>query len=155
MFGHVIFPLITSKSMLNTVVSLPSILVVAAIILNINSRQVLLAKRPDHKHQGGKWEFPGGKVEPNETPQQALVRELQEELGIRVDIKALQCFQTIVHEYPEKQVHLEFWQVFDFEGVPEGLEGQDVQWFNITALSTLTFPPANQPIVERLIQVYS
>lgn len=150
MCGRVISPLITSRSMLNTVVNLPSIHVVAAII--INGRQVLLAKRPDHKHQGGKWEFPGGKVEAHETPEEALSRELREELSIQVHPSTMQLFEVLQHQYPEKQVLLEFWLVNEFEGTAEGAEGQPVQWFDIAELSTLTFPEANQPIVEKLVQ---
>ena len=141
--------------MLNTVANLSLIHVVAAIIVSSDSRQVLLAKRPSHKHQGGKWEFPGGKVEPNELAHEALVRELAEELGIQTSSEQMQLFQEVRHTYPEKQVHLEFWWVQGFSGNPLGLEGQEVQWFTWSALSGLIFPEANQPIVQRLIELNS
>ncbi|WP_020560343.1 8-oxo-dGTP diphosphatase MutT [Thiofilum flexile] len=139
----------------NTAANLPIIHVVAAIIVSNDSRQVLLAKRPMHKHQGGKWEFPGGKVEPHELPTEALARELAEELGIQANPNTLQLFHKIEYCYPEKQVHLEFWWVHDFHGTPQGLEDQEVQWFTWSTLSSLTFPEANLPIVQRLVALNS
>lgn len=137
--------------MQNTAANLPIIHVVAAIIVSSDSRQVLLAKRPSHKHQGGKWEFPGGKVESNELATHALARELAEELGIDAQPQEMYLFQEIHHTYPEKQVHLEFWWVKAFSGVPQGLEGQTIQWFAWADLSSLVFPEANQPIVKHLV----
>lgn len=141
--------------MLNTAANLPIIHVVAAIIVSPDSRQVLLAKRPSHKHQGGKWEFPGGKVESNELATHALVRELAEELGIEADLHAMQLYQALDHTYPEKRVQLEFWWVKQFKGMPQGLEGQIVQWFAWSDLNSLVFPEANQPIVTSLVELHA
>ncbi|MBV2130570.1 8-oxo-dGTP diphosphatase MutT [Rheinheimera sp. SM2107] len=112
--------------------------------------QVLLALRSSKQHQGGKWEFPGGKVEPGETVEAALSRELQEELAITVS-KA-KPFMLLNYTYPERRVTLDIWLVTEFSGTPEGLEGQPLQWVNISDLASITFPDANQPIVAKLQQ---
>jgi 8-oxo-dGTP diphosphatase len=117
--------------------------VVAAVIKR--GDEILIARRPDHVHQGGKWEFPGGKVEPGEAVANALNRELQEELGIQViDAKPL---ITIAHDYPDKQVLLDVWRVSQFAGEPQGLEGQEVKWVESECLPDYEFPAANVPIV--------
>jgi 8-oxo-dGTP diphosphatase len=117
--------------------------VVAAAIRN-STGELLLARRPDHVHQGGLWEFPGGKVEPGETPEQALVRELHEELGILpVSYRAL---IRVPYRYPDKAVRLEAWRVEAFRGTPEGREGQPLAWVSPKALSHWAMPAANRPI---------
>lgn len=123
------------------------LLVVAAIIRGPDGR-ILLSQRPAHKHKGGCWEFPGGKVEPGETLADALARELHEELGLTV--QACQPFMTVQHDYPELSVRLCFREVTAFAGEPSGREGQPVQWFEPAALSMLAFPEANQPVVRGL-----
>lgn len=132
--------------------SLPQLHVAVGVILRQHQRQqqVLLALRSSKQHQGGKWEFPGGKVEPGETVHAALVRELTEELAISVT--ASEPFMLIQHSYPERKVTLDIWLVSAFSGTPEGLEGQPLQWVNIADLATISFPDANQPIVEQLQQ---
>lgn len=118
--------------------------VMAAVIERGNA--VFVARRPDHLHQGGKWEFPGGKREADETPLQGLTRELHEELGI--DVQAAQPLIRIAHDYPDKAVLLDVWRVSAFAGEPHGREGQAVQWVPRTVLHTLDFPVANRPIVS-------
>ena len=125
-----------------------SLLVVAAIIRHPEDGRILLSQRPVHKHKGGCWEFPGGKVESGETLDAALARELEEELGLTV--QACQPFMTIAHDYPELSVRLCFREVTAFDGVPHGREGQPVEWFTPDALSGLTFPEANRPVVTAL-----
>ncbi|MDE1462800.1 Nudix family hydrolase [Spartinivicinus poritis] len=125
-----------------------SIQVAAAAIINA-SGEVLIAKRPDDKHQGGKWEFPGGKIEQGETVQAALTRELYEELAIQV-ITANPLIK-ITYEYPEKVVQLDVWQVTAFSGDPVGNEGQAIKWVAKTKLSDYQFPPANRPILQALL----
>ncbi|WP_163832601.1 Nudix family hydrolase [Spartinivicinus ruber] len=125
-----------------------SIQVAAAAIINA-SGEVLIAKRPDDKHQGGKWEFPGGKVELGETIQDALIRELQEELSIQI-VTANPLIQ-ITYEYPEKIVQLDVWQVTEFSGEPVGNEGQAIQWVAKAQLVDYQFPPANRPILQALL----
>ena len=121
--------------------------VVAAIILDRSDR-VLLSQRPAHKHQGGCWEFPGGKMEAGESFHQALARELHEELGI--DITASTPFMTIHHDYPDLSVRLHFRTVRQWLGEPHGREQQPVDWFGVDALEKLTFPAANRPVVTAL-----
>ena len=90
--------------------------VVAAVIYSVDhSNQILISRRPDHLHQGGLWEFPGGKVETDELPEQALGRELREELGIQVT--QAQPYLQVSHDYSDKQVLLDIWQVNGFSGL--------------------------------------
>ncbi|MCP5017734.1 MAG: Nudix family hydrolase [Ketobacter sp.] len=126
--------------------------VVAAVITN--GDEILIARRPDHLHQGGKWEFPGGKVESGEPVSEALARELNEELGIIVG--ASEPLITIDHEYPDKHVLLDVWKVTDFTGDAKGMEGQEVRWVTQDSLARFEFPAANVPIVAaaRLPQCY-
>jgi len=127
----------------------PEIHVAAGIILN-GAGQVLLALRPSHKHQGGLWEFPGGKVEPGENVQEALRRELQEELNLQVG----DCspFLLIDHDYGDKQVRLDVWLVTSHQGAVHGREGQQIAWVAINELGNYRFPAANQGIVAALHQ---
>ncbi len=126
--------------------TLPQLHVAVGVILR--QQQVLLALRSSKQHQGGKWEFPGGKVEQGETVAAALNRELQEELAITVT--RAEPFMLLQHTYPERQVTLDIWLVTDFSGTPAGLEGQPLQWVNISDLANIQFPDANQPIVQKL-----
>ena len=111
-------------------------------------QQVLIAKRPHDKHQGGLWEFPGGKVEPKETSEQALSRELLEEINISV-LKS-EFFQQIDFDYFDKKVSLSFYSISEFSGEPKGLEGQETQWVFVDDLERYDFPPANQEVVAKL-----
>lgn len=117
--------------------------VVAAVIERNN--QIFLAKRPDHLHQGGLWEFPGGKVENNETALDGLKRELFEEIDIKVT--SAQPLIKINHEYPDKSVCLDVWYVTDFTGEAKGKEGQKVCWTPKRKLIDFKFPAANKSIV--------
>ncbi|WP_263142374.1 Nudix family hydrolase [Pseudomonas sp. RIT-PI-AD] len=118
---------------------------VAAAVIRAADGRVLIAKRPEDKHQGGLWEFPGGKVEPGETVEAALARELAEELGIVVT--AARPLIQIRHDYPDKQVLLDVWEVSAFDGEPHGAEGQPLAWVAPKRLPEYEFPAANQPIV--------
>ncbi len=117
----------------------------------LREQQVLLALRQAKQHQGGKWEFPGGKIEPGETTAAALARELKEELGIQVTQS--EPLLTLNYSYPERDVELDIWLVTDFTGEPKGLEGQPLQWVAVAELGQITFPDANKPIVARLQQL--
>ncbi len=123
----------------------PDYLHVVAAVIRGNDGRVLLAQRPANKHQGGKWEFPGGKLEAGETPQQALGRELHEELGINAT--SFQPLIKVRHVYPERAVLLDVWEVTVFTGQPHGREGQLVAWFETGQFAMLEFPPANYPII--------
>lgn len=118
--------------------------VAAGVIVN-GEGQILIARRPDNAHQGGLWEFPGGKVEAGETVRQALVRELQEELGIVS--QSLERLIQIRHDYPDKSILLDVWRVTKFDGKAHGNEGQPIQWVEPKALNEYEFPAANVPIV--------
>ena len=122
--------------------------VVAAAIVDAQGK-IFLARRPDDKHQGGLWEFPGGKVEPGESALSALGRELNEELGIVVTQAA--PLITVPYHYPDKSVLLEIFVVDQFDGTPWGREGQQTGWFERRQLDQLSFPAANRPIVDAVL----
>ncbi len=109
----------------------------------------LIAKRPEHVHQGGLWEFPGGKVGSGESLQEALDRELNEELGISVSSTGEQF--DLVHHYPDRSVRLRVCFVTAFSGEPLGREGQEVRWVELSELANYEFPAANRPVVQRLV----
>ncbi|WP_299006133.1 8-oxo-dGTP diphosphatase MutT [uncultured Shewanella sp.] len=123
--------------------------VAVGVIVN-EAQQILIAKRHAHLHQGGKWEFPGGKVEQGETVTQALSRELKEEIGI--NIKETQALMEISHNYPDKQVKLDIHWVKDFEGIATGLEAQEIIWVDKSELLNYNFPDANKPIIEKILE---
>lgn len=129
--------------------SLAHIDVVAGIIFSPDKARVLLTLRKPEQHQGSCWEFPGGKIESLESTEQALIRELDEELGIQVT--DCRPFCRIEHEYVDKVVRLQFWQVSAFDGIPRGRENQQFEWFAIEALKGLKFPEANLPVVKKLL----
>jgi 8-oxo-dGTP diphosphatase len=110
---------------------------------------VFLTKRAADVHQGGKWEFPGGKVQLNESSTQALGRELKEEVGLT--IARPQLFMCIEHDYCAKKIILDFYLVTEFDGEPKGCEGQLFKWFEIDELVSLDFPEANSAVIEKLI----
>ncbi|MCL4139485.1 UNVERIFIED_CONTAM: hypothetical protein GTU68_007820 [Idotea baltica] len=119
--------------------------VVAAVIRDANGN-ILIAQRAQNKHEGGKWEFPGGKVEPGESRRAALGRELYEELGIEVNHSARLI--SVYHEYVEKSVYLDVYEVTQWDGTPSGREGQPIEWVSPAALKSFEFPAANKPIVD-------
>ncbi|OUS10679.1 hypothetical protein A9Q89_10730 [Gammaproteobacteria bacterium 53_120_T64] len=123
--------------------------VVAAVIYNASKTQVLIAKRPEHLHQGGLWEFPGGKVASGERPEQALKRELQEELAIEVE--ACSPLLLTEHDYNDKLIVLDVWAVQRFTGQEKGNEGQCICWVDISALGDYPFPAANYAVLERVV----
>ncbi len=122
--------------------------VVAAALLDSTARQVLIARRDPRAHQGGLWEFPGGKVEPGESAEMALRRELHEEIGIHAT--RLRPLISVAHDYADKRVLLDTWQVDAYSGEPEAREGQPLRWVPIGALRDFEFPAANRPIIDAL-----
>ncbi|EKO3687054.1 8-oxo-dGTP diphosphatase MutT [Vibrio metschnikovii] len=124
--------------------------IVAGIIVNSEGSQIYITKRPDDKHQGGLWEFPGGKVEAGESIEQALGRELHEEIGITVTKQVL--FEHLEFDYPDKALMFDFMLVTHFEGQPFGKEGQQGKWVAISELARHSFPEANVVIVERVMK---
>jgi 8-oxo-dGTP diphosphatase len=121
--------------------------VVVGIILNAD-RQVLISYRHPGSHQGGLWEFPGGKLESGESAVEGLKREFSEELGIYPK----RCFplKKILYHYPEKSVLLDVWRINEFRGHATGMEGQPVEWRHLSDLNEKDFPPANSPIIRLL-----
>ena len=118
--------------------------VVAAVIRGADGR-ILIARRAATQHQGGLWEFPGGKVEAGESVDAALARELREELGI--EVSRSRALIKVSHDYPDKQVLLDVWEVTGFTGEPHGAEGQPLAWVSPRDLVNYEFPEANAPIV--------
>jgi len=110
--------------------------------------RILIARRPEGAHQGGLWEFPGGKLEPGETPQRGLERELAEELGIRV--LASQPLIRVLHDYGDRRVLLDVRRVTSFAGVPVGREGQPLAWRHPEDMDPGDFPAADRPIITAL-----
>lgn len=110
-----------------------------------------VCRRQAHQHQGNKWEFPGGKLDQGESAEDALKRELAEEVGI--SITTSEHLMEIEHNYPDKKVSLHVYIVSDFAGEPYGAEGQESAWFHFNSLKNLDFPEANQNIIEKLAQV--
>ena len=113
-----------------------------------SKERILISHRHQHLHQGGLWEFPGGKVEVGETVEAALSRELEEELGIEV-ISATPLLK-IEHDYGDKKVLLDVWKVVEFIGVVKGREGQQCAWVEKTELADFDFPAANSAILDVL-----
>jgi 8-oxo-dGTP diphosphatase len=140
--------MIMSESMRSIVPSLmPSSMTHVAVGVVQNSQgQLLIAKRPAHVHQGDRWEFPGGKIEAGETSQQALQRELHEEVGI--DVRHARPLIRIPYHYPDKQVLLDVWLIVNFVGIPHGKENQPVEWVMPAELEKRSFPAANQPVIR-------
>lgn len=128
---------------------LPTVHVAVGVIENENG-EIFIARRLPEQHQGGKWEFPGGKVESGETVQQALARELREECNIEVEDCA--PLTVVEHQYADKRVLLDVWWVLKYQGEAQQLEGQQWLWVDIAQLDAFQFPEANQPIVERLVE---
>ena len=126
-----------------------AVLTVAVGILIDKGGRVLVTRRKTGTHQGGLWEFPGGKVEPSETIDEALSRELQEELGVSVE--AAESYMVIDHDYGDKQVKLDVYRVTRWQGEARGLEGQPLAWKLPVELVGWPFPAANTPILERLL----
>lgn len=127
-----------------------SIQVVAGIIWSNDKQSILIAKRPEHLHKGGYWEFPGGKIELGETAERALQRELYEELTIR--FSQYRHRYEAEFSYPEKTVYIQFFDVWDVTGSITSNEGQEWRWVNLSELSAYTFPEANQFLVNQLIK---
>ncbi len=129
--------------------SLRFIHVVAAVITDVRGR-ILLARRTDGRDLAGLWEFPGGKREPGESPEDALIRELQEELGITVQVGA--PLINVPQQYPDKRLCLDVRQVTAWSGIPRGVEGQALAWVAPEKLMRYPMPPADRPVVAALRQ---
>ena len=120
--------------------------VVAALIWKGN--QFMICQRPAHKARGLLWEFVGGKVEPGETKEQALVRECREELAVTVQVG--EVFMEVTHEYPDLTVHLTLFHASIQEGTPQMREHNEIRWITVEEIDQYPFCPADEVILERL-----
>ena len=127
----------------------PIVLVAAVALIDIDGR-VLLAQRPPGKHLAGMWEFPGGKVQPGETPEVALIRELDEELGIGTHETCLAPFTFASYAYPEFHLLMPLYVCRKWEGIVTAREGQSLKWVRPAHLSDYPMPPADKPLVAML-----
>lgn len=130
----------------------PTVLVVAAALIDAEGR-VLLAQRPAGKSMAGLWEFPGGKVEPGETPEAALVRELHEELGIDVRAEDLKPLTFASYTYDTFHLLMPVFACRRWTGAMKSKEGQAVTWATAAALSDYAMPPADIPLIEHLRRI--
>jgi 8-oxo-dGTP diphosphatase len=127
-----------------------SIILVAAVALVDTDGRVLLAERPPGKHLAGMWEFPGGKVQPGETPEAALIRELDEELGISVHESCLAPFTFASHAYPEFHLLMPLYVCRKWSGIVTAREGQRLKWVRVAQFADYKMPPADKPLVAML-----
>ena len=123
--------------------------VVAALIWQ--NDKFMICQRPAHKDRGLLWEFVGGKVEPDETKRQALIRECKEELNILLSVGDV--FMDVIHEYPDLTVHLTLFNATISEGEPQKLEHNDIQWILPSEIPNYEFCPADEAILEKIIQL--
>jgi 8-oxo-dGTP diphosphatase len=128
---------------------LPLVLVSAAALVDRDGR-VLLAQRPAGKHLAGMWEFPGGKIEPGESPEAALVRELQEELGIDTAESCLAPCGFVSHPYEKFRLLMLLYACRKWRGAPVGQQGQALRWARVPEMFALDMPPADRPLLGML-----
>jgi 8-oxo-dGTP diphosphatase len=130
--------------------SAPPLVLVAAVVLVDADGRVLLAQRPEGKSMAGLWEFPGGKVDPGETPEAALIRELAEELGIDVAASCLAPFTFASHAYPDFHLLMPLYVCRKWSGIPLAREGQRLTWVRPSRLAEYPMPPADKPLIAML-----
>ena len=130
--------------------SLKTLLVAACALIDADGR-VLLAERPAGKSMAGLWEFPGGKVEANERPEDTLIRELKEELGITVSEPCLAPLTFASHAYPDFHLLMPLYICRRWEGLVTPLEGQRLAWVKPNRLRDYKMPPADEPLVAHLM----
>jgi 8-oxo-dGTP diphosphatase len=129
--------------------SKPTLLVVAVAMVDADGR-VLMAKRPAGKKLAGLWEFPGGKVSPGETPEAALIRELEEELGVDTRESCLAPFTFASHEYEDFHLLMPLYVCRVWHGTPQPKEGQKLSWVRPVRMRDYPMPPADEPLVAML-----
>ena len=128
------------------------VLVVACALIDAD-RRVLIAQRPEGKAMAGLWEFPGGKIEAGERPEETLIRELGEELGIAVQEACLAPLTFASHSYEDFTLLMPLWVCRRWEGTPQGREGQALKWVLPTKLRDYPMPPADEPLIPALIDL--
>lgn len=128
----------------------PTILFVVAAALTNEKGEILLQKRPANVQMGGLWEFPGGKVEEGESPENALVRELAEELGIQVEVQQLVPNTFASEPLGDRNLVLLLYRCVQWQGTPTALYASDIQWTLPKDMAALPMPPADYPLVRKL-----
>jgi 8-oxo-dGTP diphosphatase len=131
---------------------LPLVVVAAAALIDVEGR-VLLAQRPAGKTMAGLWEFPGGKIDPGETPEAALIRELAEELGVDVRMRDLAPLTFASHSYPDFHLLMPLYVCREWLGAPVPREGQRLAWVRPQDFADYPMPPADRPLVMGLRQL--
>jgi 8-oxo-dGTP diphosphatase len=129
-----------------------TVLVAACALVDVDGR-VLIARRPEGKTMAGLWEFPGGKVETGELPEQTLIRELMEELGIDVTQACLAPLTFASHSYPDFHLLMPLWICRRWEGIVTAREGQELAWVRPQRLRDYSMPPADEPLIPHLIEL--
>jgi len=127
----------------------PMVLVVACALVDADGR-VLITQRPEGKSLAGLWEFPGGKVDPGEVPEEALIRELEEELGIETKTSCLAPLTFASFSYDSFHLLMPLYVCRRFWGIPEGREGQALKWVRPNKLRDFPMPPADEPLIPFL-----
>lgn len=128
------------------------VLVAACALVDVDGR-VLLTRRPQGKTMAGLWEFPGGKVEPGELPEQSLIRELKEELGIDVREACLAPLTFASHRYSDFHLLMPLWVCRRWEGIAAAMEGQELAWARPQRLKDYPMPPADVPLIPHLVEL--
>ena len=132
----------------------PEVFIAVAVgVVQDEADRLLVGRRPTGKVYAGKWEFPGGKIESGESAWQALVREFSEELDLVV--REGHVLFTLRHEYPDRRVSLDVWQVTRFEGIARPLEGQEIRWVSLNELDRLDFLEGNRELLARVRALYA
>jgi 8-oxo-dGTP diphosphatase len=126
--------------------------VVACALVDSDNR-VLISKRPEGKALAGLWEFPGGKLEPGETPEECLIRELEEELGVIAKPACLAPLTFASFKYPDFHLFMPLYVCRRYEGIARGIEGQEIKWVSPKKLRDYPMPPADEPLIPALIDL--
>lgn len=130
----------------------PILLVAACALVDADNR-VLLTQRPEGKALAGLWEFPGGKVEPGETPEEALVRELREEIGVETKVECLAPLTFASHTYEKFHLLMPLFVCRRYQGIPVSREGQALKWVKPLKMRDYPMPPADEPLIPFLIDL--
>jgi 8-oxo-dGTP diphosphatase len=130
------------------------VLVAACALVDVDGR-VLLTRRPEGKTMAGLWEFPGGKVEAGELPEQSLIRELKEELGIDVNVACIAPLTFASHRYEDFHLLMPLWICRRWEGIVTANEGQELAWVRPLRLRDYPMPPADEPLIPHLVELLS
>ena len=134
-----------------TVRKMPLLLVVAVALIDRDGGKILLTQRPAHKQFAGQWEFPGGKMEANESPEHALIRECDEELGIKIDPANMAAISFISRSYDDFHLLMPFYAAWDWQGAVSGREGQNLRWLAPSELTDFPILEADFPLMPPLL----